>query len=268
MAIDKAREFGTGCVAARNSTHFGIVGYYTLMAPRADMIGLVSTNARPAIAPTFGVENLLGTNPVVFGFPSDEPFDFTNDYATSIIQRGTVELYAREHRPLPEGVVIDHEGRVKTDAREVLQDLLTGRAALAPVGGVGEETGGYKGYGFATVAELLSCALQQGAFLRQLSGFDGERKVPHQLGHFFLAIDVNAFGKPAAFRKQVGDVLRTLRASRKAPGAERIYTCGEKEYDASLERERTGVPVDASIQVELIAMRNELGLSQYRFDFE
>lgn len=268
MAIAKAREFGTGCVVARDSTHFGIAGYYTLMATQADMVGLVSTNARPAIAPTFGVENLLGTNPVVFGFPSDEPYDFTNDYATSIIQRGTVELYAREHRPLPPGVVVDHEGRSKTDANEVLQDLIAGRAALAPVGGVSEETGGYKGYGFATVAELLSCALQQGAFLRDLSGFADGKKVPHRLGHFFLALDVKAFAAPADFRRKVGDVLRTLRASRKAPGAERIYTCGEKEYLASLERAKTGIPVDRSIQLEMVTMRDELGLSAYRFPFE
>ncbi len=268
MAIDKAREFGMGCVVARNSTHFGIVGYYTLMATRADMVGLVSTNARPAIAPTFGVENLLGTNPVVFGFPSDEPFDFTNDYATSIIQRGTVELYAREHRPLPPGVVVDHEGKSKTDANEVLQDLIAGRAALAPVGGTGEETGGYKGYGFATVAELLSCALQQGAFLRQLAGLEDGQKVPHRLGHFFMAIDLACFGDPADIRRKVGDVLRTLRASRKAPGAERIYTCGEKEHLASLSRAQTGIPVDRSIQLEMVAMRDELGLSQYRFPFE
>lgn len=267
MAIDKAREFGTGCVVARNSTHFGIAGYYTLMASRVGQMGLVSTNARPAIAPTFGVENLLGTNPVVFGFPTDEPFDFTNDYATSIIQRGTVELYAREHRPLPAGVVVDHEGRSKTDANEVLQDLIAGRAALAPVGGTGEETGGYKGYGFATVAELLSCGLQQGAFLRQLAGFEDGKKVPHRLGHFFLAIDVEAFTDLPSFRRKVGDVLRTLRASRKAPGAERIYTCGEKEYLASLERVKTGIPVDRSIQLEMIAMRDELGLTQYQFPF-
>ncbi|MCE9613082.1 MAG: Ldh family oxidoreductase [Lentisphaerae bacterium] len=268
MAIAKAREYGTGVVVARNSTHFGIVGYYTLMGTQAGMVSLVSTNARPAIAPTFGVENLLGTNPVVFGFPTDEPFDFTNDYATSIIQRGTVELYAREGRPLPEGVVMDENGTVLTDPGTVLRHLLAGTAALAPIGGVGEETGGYKGYGFATVAELLSCALQQGAFLKALSGFADGKKVPHSLGHFFMAIDAAAFGDVQAVRRRVGEVLRTLRNSRKVPGCTRIYTCGEKEYENSLQRAKTGIPVDASIEAELIAMRDELGLTQYRFPFE
>ncbi|MDA0990120.1 MAG: Ldh family oxidoreductase [Verrucomicrobia bacterium] len=269
MAIEKARQYGTGTVVVRNSTHYGIAAYYPLMAAAADMVGMTSTNARPAIAPTFGVENMLGTNPVVFAFPSDEPFAFTNDYATSIIQRGTVEIFAREHRPLPAGLVIDHGGNSKSDPNAVLQDLLQGKAALAPIGGIGEATGGYKGYGFATVAELLSCALQQGAFLKQLSGSDASGKpVPYALGHYFQAISVEAFTEVAAFKKQVGDVLRALRASRKAPGEERIFTCGEKEYEASLKRATTGVPVNRSIQLELITMRDELGLSQYTFDFE
>jgi len=269
MAIEKARQYGIGAVAVRNSTHFGIAAYYSMMATDADMIGMTSTNARPAIAPTLGVENMLGTNPLVFGFPTDDPFPFVNDYATSIIQRGTVEIYARENRPLPDGVVIDHDGNSKTDPNVVLQDLLDGRAALAPIGGSSEETGGYKGYGFATVAELLSCALQQGMFLKQLSGFDDAGDpVPHALGHFFMATDVSAFTDPAAFKKTAGDMLRALRASRKAPGQDRIYTCGEKEYDATRERAGTGIPVNRSIQQEMITMRDEQGLSQYRFEFE
>ena len=268
MAIAKAREYGTGVVVTRNSTHFGMVAYYPLMAVEAGLVGFTSTNARPAIAPTFGVENMLGTNPLVFAFPTDEPFAFTNDYATSIVQRGTVELYAREGRELPPGVVIDHDGNAKTDARQVLQDLLDGKAAFTPVGGVGEATGGYKGYGFATVAEILSCALQQGAFLKQLSGLRDGRHVPYRLGHFFMAIDIACFTEPDAFRKTVGDVLRALRASQKAPGSKRIYTCGEKEYIASLERAKTGIPVDATIQGEMLQMRDELGLSDYTFEFE
>jgi len=268
MAIDKAREHGTGVVVARNSTHFGMVGYYPLMAVDAGLVGFCSTNARPAIAPTFGVENMLGTNPLVFAFPTDEAFPFTNDYATSIIQRGSVELFARQGRKLPPAVVIDHDGNAKTDAQQVLQDLLEGKAAFAPIGGVGEETGGYKGYGFATVAEILSCALQQGAFLKQLSGTNDGRCVPYRLGHFFMAIDIECFTELDAFKKKTGDVLRALRASRKAPGAARIYTCGEKEYIASLERADKGIPVDISIQREMIQLRDELGLSDYSFEFE
>lgn len=268
MAIDKAREHGLGMVVARNSTHYGIAGYYALMATACDMIGVTGTNARPSIAPTFGVENMLGTNPLVFGFPTDEPFDFVNDYATSVIQRGKIEQYAREGRTCPEGLVIGRDGSSRTDSKQILEDLVNGEAALTPLGGIGEATGGYKGYGFATVTEVLSAALQQGAFLQQLTDrdADGNRK-PYGLGHYFMAIDIRCFCDPSDFRRRAGDIMRALRASEKAPGAERIYTCGEKEYLAELERSRSGVPVDEALRRDMITMRDELGLD-YTFEFE
>ncbi len=268
LAIDKARRYGLGMVVARNSTHYGIAGYYAMMACRENMIGLTGTNARPSIAPTFGVDNMLGTNPLVFGFPTDEDFPFTNDYATSITQRGKIEQYAREGKALPPGWVINRQGGTETDAARVLRALVDGEAALSPLGGIGEETGGYKGYGYATVVEILSAALQQGAFLQALSGFEDGQRVPYRLGHFFLAVNIEAFTDPAAFRKTAGDILRALRASRKAPGQERIYTCGEKEHLAWLENRERGVPVSPSLQSELVTMRDELGLTRHVFPFE
>lgn len=269
MAIDKAAEYGIGMVVARNSTHYGIAGYYPLMACKAGMLGMCGTNARPSIAPTFGVENMLGTNPLVFGFPTDEPFPFTNDYATSVSQRGKIEQYAREGKDLPPGWVIDRDGRTRTDAEAVLEELVAGTAALVPVGGIGEETAGYKGYGYASVVEILSAALQQGAFLKQLSGFDADgNRVPYRLGHFFMAVNISAFTELEAFKKTTGDILRALRGSQKAPGAERIYTCGEKEHLAWLERKDSGVPLGTELQKQLITMRDELGLEGYEFGFE
>jgi L-2-hydroxycarboxylate dehydrogenase (NAD+) len=268
MAIEKARKHGLGMVAARNSTHYGYAAHYVMMATEAGMIGITGTNARPSIAPTNGVENMMGTNPLVFGIPTDEPFPFTNDYATSIVQRGKIEQYAREGKPCPEGLVINWEGKTETDPQKILDDLLKGRSAFAPIGGVSEETGGHKGYGFATVVEILSSALQQGAFLKQLSGTDQQgRPVPYALGHFFMAVDIECFTDVALFRKAAGDILRELRASRKIPGRDRIYTCGEKEYLAWQERSTTGVPVDQVVQRQLCAMRDELGLS-HSFPFE
>jgi len=268
MAIDKAKKHGLGMVVARNSTHYGIAGYYPLMACKENMIGVSGTNARPSIAPTFGVENMLGTNPLVFGFPTDEPFDFVNDYATSIIQRGKIEQYVREGRDCPDGLIIGRDGKGKTDSRQILEDLVKGEAALAPIGGISEETGGHKGYGFATVTEVLSAALQQGAFLKQLTNKDADgNPKPYQLGHYFIAIDIECFCDPAAFRKTTGDILRALRESEKAPGAEQIYTCGQKEYLAGIERKDSGVPVNEALQKDMLTMRNELGLD-YRFDFE
>lgn len=268
MAIAKAREHGLGMVAARNSTHYGFAAYYSLMAVEAGMVGLTGTNARPSIAPTHGVDNMLGTNPLVFAMPTDEDFPFTNDYATSVIQRGKIEQWAREGKDCPEGLVIDREGRSATDSIQILKDLITGNAALAPIGGLTEETGGYKGYGFATVVEILSAALAQGAFLKQLGGKDAEgNDIPIPLGHFFLAIDIECFTDLAAFKKTTGDILRALRGSTKVPGQERIYTCGEKEHLAWLERKDRGAPLDTILQRELITMRDELQLP-YRFPFE
>jgi len=241
LAISKAQKYGMGMVAVRNSTHYGFAGYYPLMAVRENMIGITGTNARPAIAPTFGVENMLGTNPLTFGIPSDEEFPFLLDCATSIIQRGKVELYAREGKEMPVGWVIDENGESKTNSREVLNDLVAGRASLTPLGGIGEETGGYKGYGYATVVEILSAALQQGAFMKMLTGLLDEKPVPYPLGHFFIVIDINAFTDVDSFKKTTGDILRELRASKRMPGQNRIFTAGEKEYETWKARKDSGI---------------------------
>jgi len=268
LAIDKAKKFGMGMVAVRNSTHYGFAGYYPLMAVYENMIGITGTNARPSIAPTFGVENMLGTNPLTFGIPSDEPFPFLLDCATSIIQRGKVELYAREGKEMPKGWVIDANGDSKTNSREVLDDLIAGRAALTPLGGVGEETAGYKGYGYSTVVEILSAALQQGAFMKMLLGVKDGKKVPYPIGHFFIVIDINAFTDPDSFKKTTGDILRELRASRKMPGKDRIYTAGEKEYDTWMFRKDRGVPFNGQLLEEFRGLCNTYGLREYQDIFQ
>jgi L-2-hydroxycarboxylate dehydrogenase (NAD+) len=269
MAIDKASRYGMGMVAAKNSTHYGIAGFYLLMAAKQGMIGITGTNARPSIAPTFGVENMLGTNPLTFGMPTDEPFDFILDCATSTAQRGKVEVYEREGKSLPPGWVIGHDGTTQTDAHQVLEDLVAGTAALTPLGGIGEDGAGYKGYGYATVVETLSAALQAGPFLKGLTGFDehGNRQ-PFRLGHFFIAINVEAFIDLESFKKTTGDILRQLRASKKAPGQDRIYTAGEKEYLAWQHRKVKGIPLNNVVQAQILEMRDEMGLTQYTFDFE
>lgn len=269
MAIDKAKEFGMGMVAVRNSTHYGIAGYYTDMAAKAGCIGMTGTNARPSIAPTFGVENMLGTNPLTLGFPTDEDFPFSLDCATSISQRGKIEYYARIGQDTPAGMVIGRDGKAMTDSPEILEALVNGEAALAPLGGIGEELAGYKGYGYATFVEVLSAALQQGNFLHMLSGIgeNGEKQKFH-LGHFFIAIDTEAFVGLDSFKKTAGDILRALRNSEVAPGEERIYTAGEKEHLVWLERKDTGLPLNEGVQQEMIAIRDELGWTDYKLPFE
>lgn len=268
LAIEKAKKYGMGMVAVRNSTHYGFAGYYPLMAVKENMIGITGTNARPSIAPTFGIENMLGTNPLTFGMPSDEPFPFLLDCATSITQRGKVELYAREGKELPKGWVIDENGESKTNSEEVLKDLIAGKAALTPLGGVGEETAGYKGYGYATVVEILSAALQQGAFMKMLLGVKDGKKVPYPIGHFFIAIDISAFTEVSEFRKTTGDILRELRASRKMPGQKRIYTAGEKEYLTWMERKDKGVPFNDQLLDEFKGICKTYGLDNYIQYFE
>ena len=268
LAIKKAKEFGMGMVAVRNSTHYGIAGYYSIMAAEAGMISITGTNARPSIAPTFGVENMLGTNPLTIGMPTDEEFPFVLDCATSISQRGKIEHYARIGEKMPEGWVIDSQGLPVTDPEIALKGFGTGDCALAPLGGIGEELGGFKGYGYATVVEILSAALQGGIFLSALNGVnpDGSKR-PYHLGHFFIAIDVNAFIDLDDFKRASGDILRELRASKKAPGQERIYTAGEKEYLAYLERQETGIPMNESVQKSLQAVRDDLNVD-FKFVWE
>jgi LDH2 family malate/lactate/ureidoglycolate dehydrogenase len=268
MAIEKAKDHGMGMLAVRNSTHYGIAGYYATMATQAGMIGITGTNARPSIAPTFGVENMLGTNPLTIGIPTDEAFPFVLDCATSITQRGKIEHYERMGKTLPPGWVIDEEGHTSTDAAQVLMDLTKGKAALTPLGGIGEDGGGYKGYGYATVVEILSAALQDGAYLKMLNGFDeAGKKIPYPLGHFFIAIAVDEFIDLPRFQAITGDILRQLRASKKAPGCDQIFTPGEKEHLIWQLRREKGCPVPPALQKDMATLRDWYGLP-YRFPWE
>ncbi|MHA1215392.1 MAG: Ldh family oxidoreductase [Candidatus Hodarchaeales archaeon] len=260
MAIKKAKEYGLGAVAVNNSTHFGIAGYYSLMAVEKDMIGIACTNARPSIAPTFGVEPMMGTNPITIGLPTDEEIPFLFDAAASITQRGKIEVKARTNAPVPEGWVIDNEANLSTDSVKILEDLKHDKAALLPIGGLGELMAGHKGYGLAAAVEIFSAALSDGPFLKDLTLDKG-----YKLGHFFMAINIESFLPVDTFKKISGSILRDLRSSKKAPGHDRIYTAGEKEYYSELERWKTGIPVMPSILEDLRFLRSELNLDTYSF---
>ena len=268
LAMDKAKQYGLGAVAVRNGTHFGIAGYYPLMAAKEGMMGLCVTNARPAQVPTFGAEPMLGTNPIAFAAPSDMEFAFCFDAATSISQRGKIEVAARAEKPVPEGWVVDNEGEAITDADQILEGLNKATAALLPLGGAGEVLAGYKGYDLATIVEILSASLCGGVFMKDLLGFapDGSRR-PYMLGHFFLAIDIGHF-IPVELSKQItGGIMRALQASRKAPGEEHIYVAGEKEYEQEKSVREQGVPVNPNLLLELQTVRDELGIEGYEAYF-
>ena len=266
--IEKAKKYGMAGGAIRNSTHYGIAGYWTTMATKAGMIGVTGTNARPSIAPTFGVENMMGTNPLTWAIPTDEEFPFCIDCATSVVQRGKIEYYAREGKDTPAGMVISHDGSSMTDSSAILKALVDGTAALTPLGGAGDEMCGYKGYGYAAVVEILSAALTGGPFMKALTGVDqnGNPQMYH-LGHFFFVINPEFFMGLDTCKKTAGNICRALRASEKAPGHDRIYTAGEKEWLAWCERKDKGVPIGEAVQREMIAVRDQLKLP-YHFDFE
>lgn len=212
---------------------------------------------------------MLGTNPLTLGFPTDEEFPFSLDCATTISQRGKIEYFARVRQDTPESMVIGRDGKSMTDSPAILEALVKGEAALAPLGRIGEELDGDKGYGYATFVEVLSAAFQQGNFLHMLSGVgeNGEKQKYH-LGHFFIAIDTEAFMGLESFKKTAGDILRALRNSEIAPGEERIYTAGEKEYLIWQERKETGLPLNKAVQQEMIAIRDDLGWENYPLLFE
>ncbi len=270
MAIDKAKKYGMGMVAVRNSCHYGIAGYYASQAAKQGCIGITGTNARPSVAPTFGVEGMFGTNPMTWGIPTDEDFDFVIDCATSITQNGKIEYYERINEDVHPGTIIGLDGKpVEGDAGEALKRIRQGTAALTTLGGIGEALGGYKGYGYAMVVELLSAILQDGNYGKALDGKDENGNLaPYHLGHFFIAIDTDHFLGEELARKKAGEIIRTVRNSKKAPDAERIYTANEKEWDVWLYRKDKGVPVTEPVQKEICAVRDELGLTQYKFPWE
>jgi L-2-hydroxycarboxylate dehydrogenase (NAD+) len=260
-AIDKARDFGLGSVAVRNSTHYGICGYYAEMASKQDMIGLTFTNARPSICPTNGVSPLLGTNPICFGAPTNLPYPFLYDAATSISQRGKIEQYAREEKDTPAQWAINLQGEAQTDTAKLLGDLIDQTASLLPIGGTDEISGSHKGYGLGTMVEILCAALQQGSYLNMLLGRDAEgNAAPYALGHFFMAINIDFFTEIESFKAITTDICTQLQSSQLFPGKDRIYVAGEKEYENELKVHEVGIPIIPNLAKNIRAMQAELGI--------
>jgi L-2-hydroxycarboxylate dehydrogenase (NAD+) len=264
LAIQKAKDYGLGAVAVRNSTHFGIDGYYPLMAVKNNMIGMSFTNARPAVTPTFGTLPTLGTNPIAFGAPTDEDFPFLFDAATSITQRGKIEVLNRKEKPVSDGWVIGEDGNPMSDASEILDQLMQKKAALLPLGGSSEETGGHKGYGLSTIVEILSSSLQSGAFLFALSGFDAQgEETRFRVGHFFFAMNIENFLPIEDFKINIGGLLRDLRSVRKFPGKKRIFTAGEKEYEIEKIIRKQGVLINPNLLADLNYIDKLLELGEF-----
>jgi len=268
IAIEKARQFGLGAVAVRNSSHYGVAGYYPLMAVKEGMVGLSVTNAHPSIAPTFGIRPMLGTNPIAVAAPTDEPFPYMYDAATSVVPRGKLEVAARATKPIPEGWVINNEGISATDSSNMIKEMDMGNVALLPVGGMGEMFGGHKGYGLATMVEIFAAAFQDGTYLWGLTDTDDNGNPQFlRIGHFFLAIDIEHFIPLETFKRITGNIMRELRDSTVAPGQSRIYTAGEKEHYNTQRVQAEGVEIPPGVQKGLLALRSELKLSKFDLGF-
>lgn len=255
LAIRKAKTSGIGMVAVRNSSHYGIAGYYPLMAAREGLAAFSMTNTGPIMTPTFGREMMLGTNPIAFCMPAD-PYPFWFDASTTVVTLGKVEVYNKRGKEMPEGWAIDGEGRVCTDASRMNASILDGElGGILPLGGEGELHSGHKGYGLAIMVEALTGVLAQGMLSPDMCGAHGDHT-----SHFFLAFDPAMFGDSKAIREGMSSYLARLRGSEKAPGCARIYTPGEKAHEAMANRMAHGVPVEENTLCELRTIAAELGI--------
>ena len=257
LAIRKARDTAVGVVAVRNSNHYGIAGYYSLMALEHDLIGVSMTNAGPLVVPTFGRASILGTNPISLAAPALKEKAFVLDMATSTVPRGKVEVYNRLGQPMPHGWAVDETGRSSTDPARVLNALAKRLGGgLLPLGGEGEDLGGHKGYGLALMVDVL-CGVLSGA-ATGLQVYADEKKP--NVGHFFMALDPTAFRPLDEFRGDMGRLARELKESPKAHGQERIYVHGEKSF-ARMERFRKeGIPLDPKVVDGLKKIGTDLGI--------
>ena len=220
-----AKTAGIGMVVVRNSSHYGIAGYYPLMAEREGLAAFSMTNTGPIMVPTFGREMMLGTNPMAFCMPAD-PYPFWFDASTTVVTLGKVEVYNKRGKPMPEGWTIDGAGQPCSDAHRMNESILSGgMGGILPLGGEGERTSGHKGYGLAIMVEALTGVLAQGMLSPEMCGAHGDHT-----SHFFMAFDPAMFGDPADIRARMSGYLQALRESEKAPGYPRIYTPGENAH--------------------------------------
>ena len=247
MAIDKAKKSGFGMVTVRNSNHYGIAGYYTKMAAKQGLIGMCMTNTEAIMVPTFGKQAMLGTNPIAFAMPA-QPTIYSFDAATTVVPRGKLEVYVKRGNGLPVGWALDENGHDSDDADRVLKNIIakTGGGIL-PLGGSGEMTSGYKGYGFAMLCEIATAILSGGTTSNYIYKTPGRANI----AHCFIALDHGMFGDKAEIEANFSKYLQEVRDSAKAEGQDRIYIHGEKEAEAEERVRRDGVSLNDKTYAEM-----------------
>ncbi|MGD9028465.1 MAG: Ldh family oxidoreductase [Anaerolineae bacterium] len=262
-AVQKATELGAGFATVRNSNHFGIAGYYAMMALEHECIGISMTNAAVLVVPTFGRDAMLGTNPISVAAPAGEEWPFVLDMATSTVPRGKLEVYRRLENPLPLGWATDETGTPTGDTGRVLDNLKTrAGGGLLPLGGAGELLGGHKGYGLTLLVDVLCGVLPGAAYANLVYPKDEEgNPLPSAIGHFFGAWRVDAFRPVDDFKAAMDDLQRRLKHTPKAEGQDRIYIHGEKEYEEAESNAREGVRLNPKVAADLRAISEELGVA-------
>ncbi|MDR2313629.1 MAG: Ldh family oxidoreductase [Spirochaetaceae bacterium] len=257
--IDAARKHGVGLCSIRNSNHFGIAGYYTEMAARADMIGMAFSNTAALGVPTNARTAFFGTNPIAFAAPAENGALFSLDMATTTVTRGRIEIAEREGRKIPPGWAVGVDGKLTTDPASLLEDMLYLRGGgLLPLGGEGTALGGYKGYGLAVMVDIL-CALTSGGIFG--SAVRDSQTTSARVCHFFLALKLDLFRDPAEFKRDLSALLSALSALPAAEGADRVYYAGLKSRETEAECERLGVPVAPEVWAELEENARRLGVA-------
>ncbi|MCU0521564.1 MAG: Ldh family oxidoreductase [Anaerolineae bacterium] len=256
--IQKAAANGAAFGCVRDSNHFGIAGYYAMMALADNMIGIAMTNTAALGVPTFGRLPMFGTNPLAFACPADEEGAFVLDMSTTVVTRGKIEVYDRRGAALPEGWAVDAQGRSGTDAAQILGNLTyqTGGGIL-PLGGLGETFGGHKGYGLSVMVDILCGVLSGAAFGPAISDTPGSSA---RVSHFFGAVRIDGFRDPLEFRRDMDRMLRSLRMTPTAEGQPRVYVAGEKEREHEAVCNRDGVPVPRDVYDDLVRIGAACGV--------
>ena len=252
--IAKAKRSGTAFATVRNSNHFGIAGFYAMLALEHDMIGIASTNSVRYGAPTYGRDVMLGTNPWAYAVPAQDEPPFVLDFATTTVPRGKLEVFKRKEKPLKPGWAIDANGEQTLDANDALL------GALLPLGGLGVDNGGHKGYGLGLLVDLMCGVLGGGKFGNDLP-LPNSVEGPGMISHFFGAIAIDGFRDAAAFRKDVDRELREFKATRTAPGCDRVYVAGEIEHEKTQAHRANGVPVHVKVWAQLEQLAAQTGIA-------
>ena len=242
IAIEKARQVGTGWVSVQNSNHFGIAGYHSMMALEEDMIGISMTNASPLVAPTFSIERLLGTNPICVAIPAGEQPSFVADLATTTAANGKLEILQRKNGVAPLGWIQDKTGKASTDPHE----LKVG-GALLPLGG-DRERGSHKGYALGAIVDIFSAVLSGANYGPWVPPFPAYVPMPTDMpgkgiGHFLGAMRIDAFRPASEFKRHMDQWIERFRTAKTADHFERVIIPGDPEREMEEKRRKEGIPL-------------------------